>query len=158
MSPESLDPPAHTKRRRSAAPPAPRTPAARDLVDSAPGPDPLGRPAEVLPAVRDPFARDAAPAVMTRIALDWILDEPALDRIFDEAAEGQHTREWALAHFVGVMTDVACGFRPSPRSAFRRRRLEEVASISGSDRKLNRMEPGVAAAVVRRTPHRARAL
>src|SRR5262249_1138226 len=153
MSPEYLDPPARTPRRRSAAPPAPRAPAPPGLADPAPG-----RPAEVLPAILDPFARDAAPAVMTRIALDWIIDEPALDRIFDEAAEGQYTREWALAHFVGVMTDVACGFRPSPRAAFRRRQLEAVASISGFYRKLNRMEPGIAAAVVRHTAQRARAL
>jgi len=153
MSPEYLDSPAKTQRRRSAAPPAPRTPAPPHLPDPA-----LGRPLEVLPAILDPFAREAQPAVMTRIALDWIIDEPTLDRIFDEAAEGQYTREWALGHFVAVMTDVACGFRPSPRAAFRRRRLEEIASISGSYRKLNRMEPGIPAAVVRHTAQRAREL
>jgi IS4 transposase len=95
---------------------------------------------------------------MTRMVLDWIIDEPILDRIFAETAEGQYTREWALAHFVGVMTDVACGFRPSPRAAFRRRRLEEIASISGFYRKLNRMEPAIAAAVVQHTALRARQL
>jgi hypothetical protein len=158
MSPEYLDPPARTKRRRSAAPPAPCTPAPPDLPDADPGRDALGRPLEVRPAILDPFAREAAPAVMTRIALDWIIDEPVLDRIFDEAARGQYTREWALAHFVGVMTDVACGFRPSPRAAFLRRRLDEIASISGFYRKLNRMEPDIPAAVVRHTAPRARAL
>src|SRR5262249_51916633 len=150
MSPESLDSPAKTQRRRSAAPPAPRRPAPLDLADAASGRDVLGRPLEVLPAILDPFAREAAPAVMTRIALDWIIDEPTLDRIFDEAAEGQYTREWALGHFVAVMTDVACGFRPSPRAAFRRRQFDQIASISGFYRKLNRMEPGIPAAVV---PH-----
>lgn len=159
MSPEFRDSPAPPRRRQAAAPTAPRTPAPLDLPEAEPRRDPLGRPSEVLPAILDPFARDAAPAVMTRIALDWILDDdPALDRIFDEAAEGQYTREWALAHFVGVMTDVACGFRPSPRAAFRRRGLDAVASISGFYRKLNRMEPGIAAAVVRHTAPRARAL
>ena len=158
MSPESLDSPAKTKRCRSATSPARRIPAQLDLADAAPGRDALARPAEVLPAILDPFARDAAPAVMTRIALDWIIDEPALDRIFDQAAGEQYTREWALAHFVGVMTDVACGFRPSPRAAFLRRRLEEIASISGFYRKLNRMEPGIPAAVVRHAAPRARAL
>ena len=159
MSPEFRDSPAPPKRRRSAAPPAPRAPRPLDLPEAEPGRDPLGRPTDLLPAILDPFARGAAPAVMTRIALDWILDdEPALDRLFDESAEGQYTREWALRHFVGVMTDVACGFRPSPRAAFRRRGLEAIASISGFYRKLNRMEPGIAAAVVRHSAPRARAL
>jgi hypothetical protein len=158
MSPEYLDSPAQTKRRRSATPPAPSRPSPLDLSGGAPLRDALGRPVEALPAILDPFARDAAPAVMTRLALDWIIDEPALDRIFDEAAQGQYTREWALAHFVAVMTDVACGFRPSPRAAFRRRQFEQIASISGFYRKLNRLEPGIAAAVVRHTARRARAL
>jgi hypothetical protein len=159
MSPEYADPPAQTKRRRSTLPPAPHTPATLDLSGPTTGRDPLGRPAEILPAILDPFARDAAPAVMTRLVLDWILDDaPALDRLFDETAEGQYTREWALAHFVGVMTDVACGFRPSPRAAFLRRRLDRVASLSGFYRKLDRMEPGIPAAAVRHTAPRARAL
>jgi IS4 transposase len=153
MSPEYAEPLA-----RSAAPPAPRTPAPLDLLSPAPGHDALGRLAVVLPAILDPFARDAAPAVMTRMALDWIIDEPILNQIFDEVAEGQDTRQWALAHFVGVMTDVACGFRPSPRAAFRRRQLDQIASISGFYRKLNRMEPEIPAAVVRHTAQRARDL
>jgi IS4 transposase len=95
---------------------------------------------------------------MTRIALDWIIEEPILNQIFDQAAFGQYTREWTLAHLVGVMTDVACGFRPSPRAAFRRRRLQEIASISSFYRQLNRMEPEVPAAVVRHTAARAREL
>jgi IS4 transposase len=158
MSPENADSPARTKRRRSAAPQAPRGPAPLDLPDAGPGRDAIGRPVEALPAILDPFARGAAPAVMTRIALDWIIDEPLLNRIFDEAAEGQYTREWALGHFVGVMTDVACGFRPSPRAAFLRRQLDEIASLSAFYRKLNRMEPDIAAAVVRHAAQRARDL
>ena len=158
MSPEYVDPRARTKRRRSPSPTARREPAPLDLMDAGRDRDAAGSPSRLLPAILDPFARDAAPAVMTRIALDWIIDEPVLDRIFDEAAEGQYTREWALAHFVGVMTDVACGFRPSPRAAFLRRQLDQIASLSGFYRKLNRMEPDIAAAIVRHTAARAREL
>jgi IS4 transposase len=158
MSPENADSPARTKRRRPAAPPAPRRPAPLDLAEAGPSRDAIVRPVEALPAILDPFARGAAPAVMTRIALDWIIDEPVLNRIFDEAATEQYTREWALEHFVAVMTDVACGFRPSPRAAFLRRQLQQIASISGFYRKLNRMEPGLAAAVVRHAARRAREL
>jgi hypothetical protein len=112
----------------------------------------------VLPAILNPFVEGAPAAVMTRIALGWIIDGTPLDRLFREVAEGQYEREFALSHFVQVMLDVACGFRPSPRAAFLRRELQRVASISASYRKLGRMELGVTEDVVRRTARRAREL
>jgi hypothetical protein len=95
---------------------------------------------------------------MTRIALDWILDGTPLDELFEEVAEDQYTREFTLTHFVQVMLDVACGYRPSPRAAFQRRNLPLVASISAFYRKLNRMGLAVPEEVVRRTATRARQL
>src|SRR4051812_11976486 len=95
---------------------------------------------------------------MTRIALDWIIDGTPLDQILREAAEGQYEREFALSHFVQVMLDVACGFRPTPRAAFLRRELQRLASISAFYRKLGRMELGVTQDIVRRTARRARQL
>ena len=80
---------------------------------------------------------------MTRIALDWIIDGTPLDQLFHEVAEGQYKRAFALSHFVQVMLDVACGFRPTPRAAFMRREFQRVASISAFYRKLGRMELGV---------------
>jgi hypothetical protein len=92
---------------------------------------------------------------MTRIALDWMIDQTSIDPILDEVAEGQYTREFLLGHFVQVMSDVACGFRPSPRAAFLKRQLDQVASISAFYRKLGRMEPAVPVAIVRETADRA---
>jgi len=112
----------------------------------------------ILPAILDPFVEKAPAAVMTRIALDWILDGTPLDRILQEVAEGQFEREFLLRHFVEVMLDVACGFRPTPRAAFVRRDLEQVASISAFYRKLGRMERAVTEEIVRRTAVRARQL
>lgn len=112
----------------------------------------------VLPAILNPFVEGAPAAVMTRIALDWIIDGTPLDQLFREVAEGQYERQFALSHFVQVMLDIACGFRPSPRAAFLRRELERVASISAFYRKLGRMELAVTEDVVRRTARRARQL
>ena len=112
----------------------------------------------VLPAILNPFIEGAPAAVMTRIALDWIVDGTPLDELFDEVAEDQYTRELTLTHFVQVMLDVASGHRPSPRAAFLRRDLPLVASLSAFYRKLNRMELAVPEAVVRRTALRARQL
>ena len=112
----------------------------------------------VLPAILNPFVEGAPAAVMTRIALDWIIDGTPLDELFDEVAEDQYTRELTLTHFVQVMLDVASGYRPSPRAAFLRRDLARVASLSAFYRKLNRMELAIPEAVVRRTATRARQL
>jgi hypothetical protein len=112
----------------------------------------------VLPAILDPFAQGAAPAVMTRLALDWMIEQSSLGLILEEVAQGQYNREFLLAHFVEVMADVASGFRVSPRAAFLKRQLDEVASSSAFYRKLNRMEPAVPAAIVRQTAARAREL
>src|SRR3954447_4280700 len=95
---------------------------------------------------------------MTRIALDWIIDGTPLDQLFREVAEVQYEREFALSHFVQVMLDVACGFRPTPRAAFMRREFQRVASISAFYRKLARMELGITEDIVRRTAQRARQL
>jgi len=112
----------------------------------------------VLPAILNPFVEDAPAAVMTRLALDWIIDGTPLDELFEEVAGDQYTREFTLRHFVEVMVDVASGFRPNPRAAFLRRNLALIASISAFYRKLNRMGLPVPMAVVRRTALRARQL
>jgi hypothetical protein len=112
----------------------------------------------ILPIVLAPFAEEAAPAVMTRIALDWMIEGTSIEPILDAVSEGQYTREFLLGHFVQVMCDVACGFRSSPRAAFLKRKLDLVASVSAFYRKLGRMEPGVSAAIVRETAGRAREL
>ncbi len=112
----------------------------------------------MLPVILDPFAEGAAPAVMTRIALDWMIEGTSLEPILEEVGEGQYTREFLLGHFVQVMADVVCGFRKSPRAAFLKRQLDLVASLSAFYRKLGRMEPRVSAAIVRETAARAREL
>ena len=112
----------------------------------------------ILPAILNPFVEGAPAAVMTRIALNWIVDGTPLDQPFEEITEGQYEREFALSHFVQVMLDVACGFRPTPRAAFIRREFQRVASISAFYRKLGRIELGITEDIVRRTARRARQL
>src|SRR5258708_6047858 len=112
----------------------------------------------VLPAILDPFAEMAAPAVITRLALDWMIQRTSIDPLLEEVAQGQYDREFLLGHLVEVMADVACGFRPSPRAAFLRRQFDHIASLSAFYRKLGRMELAVSAALVRQTADRAREL
>ena len=109
----------------------------------------------VLPAILDPFATGAAPSVMARVALDWMIEATSIDPILDDVAQGQYSREFLLGHFVEVMADVACGFRPSPRAAFLKRQFDRIASLSAFYRKLGRMELAVSTAIVRETADRA---
>jgi Transposase DDE domain len=112
----------------------------------------------VVPEELKRFVEGAPATVMTRIAIDRMIEGTSIDLILDEVSEGQYTREFLLGHFVHVMCDVTCGFRESVRQAFLKRQLDEVASISAFYRKLARMEPAVPAAIVRETAARAREL
>lgn len=112
----------------------------------------------VLPAILNPFIEGAPACVMTRIALDWIIEATPFDQLFEEVAQDQYTREFTLAHFVQVMLDVASGHRPTLHAAFRRRQLDAIASVSAFYRKLGRMEPALPAEIVRRTAQRSRDL
>jgi IS4 transposase len=109
-----------------------------------------------LPAILDPFAKGAAATVMTRMALEWLVDDAALDQLFEDQAQAQYTRELTLSHMVHLMLDVASGVRPSPRAAFEARWEQLRVSAVAFYGKLKRMEPEVTAAVVRHLAGRAR--
>jgi hypothetical protein len=112
----------------------------------------------VLPALLNPFVEGSPATVMTRIALDWIVEGTPLDQVFDEIATGQYTRDFTLEHFVHTMLDVASGYRRSPRVAFLKRRLDTIASLSAFYRKLGRMELAIPTEIVHRTGLRSRDL
>lgn len=112
----------------------------------------------ILPAILDPFAKGAAPALMIRLALDWMIPRAEIDPLLVHVAEAQYDREFLLGHLVEVMADVSCGFRPSPRAAFLRRQFDRIASLSAFYAKLGRMELAVSEAVVGRAASRAREL
>ena len=56
-----------------------------------------------LPAILNPFIEGAPACVMTRIALDWIIEATPFDQLFEEVAEDQYTREFTLTHFVQLV-------------------------------------------------------
>jgi IS4 transposase len=154
MSPELIDLDVAPRRRRAPAPtPSPPRPAPPlDLLD--PGPPLI----EALPAILNDCIEHKPIAVMTRIALDWIIQGTPFDQLFERSAQGQYTREFTLEHLVHVMLDVVSGLHPSTRSAFHDRQLQLIASLSAFYGKLNRMGPAVTREVVRHTAVRCREL
>ena|SRR5438093_7928737 len=57
--------------------------------------------------------------VMVRGTLEWMLDEPILERLFQEHAPEQYTRELTISALVGLLVQVSAGTRASDRKSTR---------------------------------------
>jgi Transposase DDE domain len=121
----------------------------------------LGEPREInLPYPRElaPFVQRAPLPVLVRSCLEWLIDQAALEQLFEDTAEDQYTREITLTFLVDLMLDVACGIQPSAGAALKARREMMDASRQAFYGKLKRMEPAISAAVVRRVAELAEAI
>ena len=101
-----------------------------------------------LPKAFQPFVEGAPSAVITRLALEYLVDDKALGMLFADHATAQYEREVTLTNLVNVMLDVACGARRSPRAAFQARGDQIAASLSAFYGKLQRTELGISEAIV----------
>lgn len=96
------------------------------------------------------FVEEAPVAVMVRATLARILDGPALDDLFERHARAQYTRELTFGTLVGLVAQVVFRASGSVHAAYRRRDDIPV-SIAAVYDKLNRLELGLSAALVRDT-------
>jgi IS4 transposase len=97
------------------------------------------------------FAQEAPVSVMVRATLENALNPLALDQLFEDTAQRQYTRTLLFSAIVDLMSTVVCRIRPSINAAYKKH-----ASVLGVTRKavydkLDRLEPGIAAALVRHT-------
>jgi IS4 transposase len=97
------------------------------------------------------FAREAPISVMVRTTLENALNPLALDQLFEDTARRQYTRTLLFSSIVDLMSTVVCRIRPSVNAAYKK-----LAPVLGVTRKavydkLDRLEPEVAAALVRHT-------
>lgn len=97
---------------------------------------------------------DAVPlAVMVRGTLEWLLDEPTLEKLFHEHAPDQYTRELTIHALVGLVIQVAAGIRCSVHAAYKADQAASQPTITTSYQavygKLGRLQPAVSEAVVR---------
>src|SRR5438067_7567912 len=81
-------------------------------------------------------------SVMFRTLLEHTLDPAEIDRLFEENADRQYTREILFSSIVELMGAVVCGAQPSVRAAY-------LASLSALYEKLKGLEPGICRAFVR---------
>jgi IS4 transposase len=95
------------------------------------------------------FIQQAPISVMFRTLLEHALDPDEIDRLFEENADHQYTREILFSSIVELMGAVVCGAQPSVRAAYLASLGEVAASLSALYEKLKGLEPGVCRGFVR---------
>lgn len=91
--------------------------------------------------------------VMVRGTLEWLLDEPTLETLFQEHAPEQYTRELTISALVGLLIQVSAGMRRSVYAAYKADQTADQPTIGTTYQavygKLGRLNPAVSEAVVR---------
>jgi IS4 transposase len=91
--------------------------------------------------------------VMVRGTLEWLLDEPTLEKLFQEHAPNHYTRELTIHALVRLVIQVAAGIRASVFAAYRADQTLDQPTLTTSCQavytKLARLPTAVSEAVVR---------
>lgn len=91
----------------------------------------------------DRFAQAAPIAVMVKGALEQILADEKLDRIFEKHASRQYVRQLAFSSCFWLMADVVTKTKPSIHSAFQDEKEKLKVSVQSVYNKLKCLELGV---------------
>jgi IS4 transposase len=103
----------------------------------------------LLDTVFAPFVKERPICVMARAVLERLLDAPRLDALFARTAQQQYTRELMFSSLVQLMSDVVLGIHPSVHAAYQANKHSIGVSTTALYNKLDRVETGVSAALVR---------
>lgn len=100
--------------------------------------------------------------VMVRGTMEWLLDEATLEKLFQQHAGEQYTRELTIAALVGLLIQVSAGTRSSVFAAYKADQSSDSPTITTSFQavygKLGRIGLAVSEAVVRYSAERCRQL
>lgn len=130
-------------------PPTPKKPDPVERIERL-----LAHPAyQALPAGLVLHAQAVPLGVAVRGTMEWLLDEPTLERLFQEHAPEQYTRELTMSALVGLLIQVSAGTRASVFAAYQADTASSAPTISTSYQavyaKLGRIEPAVSESLVR---------
>jgi hypothetical protein len=103
----------------------------------------------LLETIFAPFVKERPICVMARAVLERLLDAPRLDALFARTAQQQYTRELLFSSLVQLMSEVVLGVHPTVHAAYQANKETIGVSTTALYNKLDRVEPGVAAALVR---------
>jgi IS4 transposase len=91
--------------------------------------------------------------VLVRGTLEWMLDEASLQRLFEEHAPEQYTRELTITALVGLLIQVSAGLRASVFAAYQADQASTAPTIPTSYQavygKLGRINPAATETLVR---------
>jgi hypothetical protein len=87
--------------------------------------------------------------VMARAVLERLLDAPRIDDLFARTAQQQYTRELLFSSLVQLMSEVVLGVHPTVQAASQAQKDTSGVSTTALYKKLDRVETGVSAALVR---------
>lgn len=104
--------------------------------------------------VFESFVKAAPFCVMTRSLLVNTFSAEQIDRIFEQCAERQSTRELLFSTVTDLMCDVVLGVQPSIHAAFQEKKERIPVAIASVYNKLNGVEVGVCEQLVARTGQR----
>jgi len=103
----------------------------------------------LLATVFAPFVKERPICVMARAVLERLLDAPRIDALFARTAQQQYTRELLFSSLVQLMSEVVLGVHPTVHAAYQANKAAIGVSTTALYNKLDRVEPGVSAALVR---------
>lgn len=102
----------------------------------------------MIPAVFDPFLKEAPLCVMTRLTLEGLFDPARLNALFRDTAQRQYQKELLFSQVVELMTSVVLRVHPSVLAAYKKRQPLLSVSDQAVYDKLQCMELGVSEALV----------
>ena len=103
----------------------------------------------LLDTIFAPFVKERPICVMARASLERLLDAHRLDALFARTAERQYTRELLFSSLVQLMSEVVLGVHPTVHAAYQANAAAIGVSTTALYNKLDRVETGVSAALVR---------
>jgi Transposase DDE domain len=112
----------------------------------------------ILGSVFERFINESPLSVMSRATLEHALSASALDALFEDTAERGYTRELLFSTTVDVMSLVVCGMAPHVQSAYKHLRERIPVTLKCVYEKLQHIETGVSAELVRHVAGRCQGL
>jgi IS4 transposase len=103
----------------------------------------------LLDTIFAPFVKERPICVMARAVLERLLDAQRINDLFACTAQQQYTRELLFSSLVQLMSEVVLGVHPSVHAAYQANREAIGVSTTALYNKLDRVETGVSAALVR---------
>jgi hypothetical protein len=103
----------------------------------------------LLETIFAPFVKERPICVMARAVLERLLDAPRLDALLARTAQQQYAGDILFSSLVQLMSEVVLGVHPTVHTAYQANKEAIKVLTTALYNKLDRIETGVAAALVR---------